>query len=85
MPTTFSLGDLVQYQSPEPGASALAALVITVHENGKADLRVFNGYTLGTMDVQNVEFSDSVEPGKASKLGAKPKAAPVPAAAKAAS
>jgi hypothetical protein len=83
MPTTLSLGDMVEYLSADPKATPLAALVIAVHEDGKADLKVFNGYALGTMDVQNVEFSETVEPSKASKLGAKPKATPAPTTASA--
>lgn len=68
-----NLGDIVQYQPPDPNAAPVAALVMTVHADGKADLKTFTGYCLGMQDVQNAEFSDDVELGKVSKLGAKPK------------
>jgi hypothetical protein len=68
-----NLGDIVQYQPPDPNAAPVAALVMTVHKDGKADLKTFTGYCLGMQDVQNAEFSDDVELGKVSKLGAKPK------------
>ena len=70
-----NLGDIVQYQPVDPTAAPLAALVIAVHDDGTADMRTFLGYCQGTMDVQNVAFSDAAEAGKVSKLGAKPKEA----------
>ena len=68
-----NLGDIVQYQPPDPAAvGPLAAIVIGVHEDGTSDIRAFNGYCQGTTDVQNVAFADFASPGKVSQLGAKP-------------
>lgn len=63
----------MQYQPADPSATPVAAIVTTVHEDGKADIKTFNGYCQGMTDVENVEFADDVVPGKVSKLGAKPK------------
>lgn len=70
---TVNLGDIVQYQPADPSAAPIPAIVMTVHEDGKADVKALNGYCLGMTDVEKVDFSDEVAPGKVSKLGAKPK------------
>lgn len=80
--SSVNLGDIVQYQPQDPTAPAVAALVIGVHDDGTSDMRAYLGYCQGTMDVQNVQFSDEVAPGKASKLGTKPKEAKDAAPAK---
>lgn len=56
MPT---LGEIVNYQPKiDVGTEPLAALVIAVHEDGTADLRIAGGYCLGWTDAQNVAASD---------------------------
>jgi hypothetical protein len=70
-----TLGQIVQFQPRDPSEPARAALVTNVHEDGTADLTIFNGYTLGTTDATKVDFSASAAYGKASPLGATPEAA----------
>jgi hypothetical protein len=65
MAKAVTLGDIVNYQPPvDQGPEAHAALVIAVRDDDRADLRIFNGYCLGSTDAQNVAQSDEADPGK---------------------
>jgi hypothetical protein len=52
---TANLGDVVVFHpSVDLGRMPRAALVIEAHDDGTADLRVYNGYAQGTTDFQKV-------------------------------
>jgi hypothetical protein len=53
--TAANLGDIVVFHpSADLGGTPRAALVIEAHDDGTADLRVYNGYAQGTTDFQKV-------------------------------
>jgi hypothetical protein len=64
MSASISLGDVVLYQPPTHlGTAACFALVLAVHDDGAADLRIANGYCAGWSDLERVQPSDEGDPG----------------------
>ena len=58
------LGDIVNYIAPgDPTLTPLAAIVLAVHFDGSADLRVDGGYCQGTSDIAAVVQADVPTPG----------------------
>jgi hypothetical protein len=59
MPRLAFLGDIVNYQPPQSlGGPPLAGIVTQVHDDGTADLRLFQSYCGGTIDVARATQSD---------------------------
>jgi hypothetical protein len=59
-----TLGDIVYFNAPAAlGGPQRAAIVIELHDDGTADVRVFNGYAQSTTDFQNVApFNTALDP-----------------------
>src|SRR5580765_3978352 len=55
-------GDIVNYASPN-ASGIRPAMILDLYDDGTADLRIFNPYSEGQMDIQRVVQSEDGQPG----------------------